>query len=137
MRNIQHCYNIEGISRHANDLTSVCSWVEELSSLPYNPVLVFKPQGTPQLPSMENISVNNFVLGIQTEFQRDMLKKFGNSCICMDGTHGTNVYDFNLITILVIDKYGNTYGIYSVYSSFTTSLRKVSYPCLSMPEQVH
>ena len=106
VRNIQHCYNIEGISRHANDLTSVCSWVEELSSLPYNPVLVFKPQGTPQLPSMENISVNDFVLGIQTEFQRDMLKKFGNSCICMDGTHGTNVYDFNLITILVIDEYG-------------------------------
>ena len=46
VRNIQRSYNIEGISRHANDLTSVCSWVEELSSLAYNPVLVFKPQGT-------------------------------------------------------------------------------------------
>ena len=30
VRNIQHCYNIEGISHHANDLASVCSWVKEL-----------------------------------------------------------------------------------------------------------
>ena len=25
---------------------------------------------------------------IQTTFQRDMLMKFGNELICMDGTHG-------------------------------------------------
>ena len=100
MHNVLHCYNIEGIRRHTNNLTSIWSWVEELNL--NNPVLVFKPQGTPQLPSMENISVDDFLLGIQTEFQRDMLIKSGNSCICMDGTH----YDFELITVMVIDDYG-------------------------------
>lgn len=31
--------------------------------------------------------------------------KFGNEVICMDSTHGTNVYDFYLVTILVLDEY--------------------------------
>ena len=32
--------------------------------------------------------------------------KFGNITVCVDATHGTNMYDFHLITILVIDEYG-------------------------------
>jgi len=35
-----------------------------------------------------------------------MLKEFGPATICVDSTHGTNVYDFKLITILVIDEFG-------------------------------
>ena len=27
-------------------------------------------------------------------------------CVCMDATHGTNMYDFNLITVLVVDEFG-------------------------------
>ena len=46
------------------------------------------------------------ILGIQTEFQKDMLLKFGDKCVCIDSTHGTNMYDFNLITVLVIDGFG-------------------------------
>ena len=35
-----------------------------------------------------------------------MLLKFGDKCVCIDSTHGTNMYDFNLITVLVIDGFG-------------------------------
>lgn len=35
-----------------------------------------------------------------------MLAKFGSTVVCMDSTHGTNVYDFFLITILVLDEFG-------------------------------
>ena len=35
-----------------------------------------------------------------------MLMKYGDMCICMDSTHGTNAYDFNLITVLVMDGFG-------------------------------
>ena len=31
--------------------------------------------------------------------------KFGPEAVCMDSTHGTNVYSFNLITILVLDEF--------------------------------
>ena len=34
-----------------------------------------------------------------------MLKAFGYDTICID-THGTNIYHFNLITVVVIDEYG-------------------------------
>ena len=55
---------------------------------------------------MENLGDNDFVLCIQTEFQREMLQKFGHDTICIDSTHGIDMYDFYLITVVVIDKYG-------------------------------
>ena len=106
VHNIKSQYNIEGVMRHANDLSSVSAWVEEMKSLNYNPVLLYKIQGMPQSDEMDNIADQDFVLAIQTEFQRDMLMKFGNNTVCVDATHGTNMYDFHLITILVIDEYG-------------------------------
>lgn len=39
-----------------------------------------------------------------TTAQEQMLKTFGNDVICIDGTHGTNNYDFQLYTILVMDE---------------------------------
>ena len=57
--------------RDANDYKSVYAWVKELEALPYNPVLVYKePQPN---HNIDNIGKNDFLLGIQTQFQRDML----------------------------------------------------------------
>ena len=58
------------------------------------------------LHSLDNVENDDFLLGIQTEFQRDMLVKYGGECFCMDSTHGTNAYDFNLIAVLVVDGFG-------------------------------
>ena len=74
IHNIKNHYNIEGIIRHTNDLTSVCAWVEEMRALPYNPILLFKPQGATQPQDMDNVGIDDFILGIQTEFQKDMLQ---------------------------------------------------------------
>ena len=41
LHNIRTQFNIDGIMRHKNDLTSVMSWVEEMTTLDYNPVLSF------------------------------------------------------------------------------------------------
>ncbi|XP_050512584.1 uncharacterized protein LOC126888397 [Diabrotica virgifera virgifera] len=35
--------------------------------------------------------------------QREMLEKYGSDCICIDGTHGLNSYEFELITLLILD----------------------------------
>ena len=77
-----------------------------MRSLPYNPVLLYKEQGSVQDDEMDNLGDNDFLLCIQTEFQRDALQAFGNDTICIDSTHGTNMYNFNLVTIVVIDEYG-------------------------------
>ena len=47
----------------------------------------------------------DFILVLQTPSQAEMLCKCGhNKIICVDDTHGTNSYDFNLTTILVVDE---------------------------------
>ena len=44
----------------------------------------------------------NFIIVIQTSL---LMNKFGNNIVSMDDTHGTNSYDFSLITVLVIDEF--------------------------------
>ena len=43
---------------------------------------------------------------LQTEFMRDMMTKYGGNIICIDSTHGTNMYDFLLVSVMVIDEHG-------------------------------
>ena len=51
-------------------------------------------------------SEDPFVLAIQTKFQQDMYQQYEPRVICINSTHKTNVYDFKLITLMVIDEYG-------------------------------
>ena len=37
----------------------------------------------------ENVHVNDFIVVVQTEFQRHLVQKFVNKGICCDSTHGT------------------------------------------------
>ena len=74
--------------------------------LPYNPILIYKEQGRSQPDNLDNLTDDDFLLCIQTEFQRDMLMAFEYDTVCIDITHGTNIYHFNLITLVVIDEYG-------------------------------
>lgn len=110
VRNIERVLNLGNIQKHSNDQTSVALWVQEASkNQEYNPVLVFKPQGEENavVGNTDDLARDTFLLGIQTEFQKDAMKKYGsNSVICVDATHGTNVYDFLLITVMVVDNYG-------------------------------
>jgi len=43
------------------------------------------------------------VLIIMNNAQIEILKKYGNDCVCIDGTLALNSYDFELITLLVLD----------------------------------
>jgi len=72
-----------------------------------NPILLYKPQGVePEGELQGSLNKEDFCVCIQTSFQRDMLIKLGTAAVCMDSTHGTNVYDFNLTTLLVLDEFG-------------------------------
>ena len=53
-----------------------------------DPILVFKQQSHEQPNNdIDDMSKNDFLIGIQTSFQRDMLVQFGPTAICMDSTH--------------------------------------------------
>ena len=104
IHNVGHQYNIDGIKLHENDLQSVSLWVDSMGEkCEDNPVILFKQQGKEQSDDLNDLSKDDFIVAIQTSFQRDMLKQFGPNVVCMDSTHGTNSYDFFLISLLVLD----------------------------------
>lgn len=70
----------------------------------YNPVLCFKRQGEKSTHT-GGVELNDFILGIQTEFQQDMFVQYAIKLVCVDATRGTNAYGFQLITTLVIGDY--------------------------------
>lgn len=87
--------------RHSNDAISVESWVIEMQRIGKH-ILFYKPQGV-ALEDYPQLKMEDFVLIIMTPAQLEMLKKYGSDCICLDGTHGLNSYNFELHTLLVID----------------------------------
>ena len=107
--NIQRTYCLRGIERHKDDATSVHLWVESMKVQKDNPVLLYKPQGQ---VDAEGLATPDFVLALQTQLQADILRRFSqNRVVCVDGTHGTNGYDFTLITVMVIDEYGEGFPV--------------------------
>ena len=59
------------------------------------------------------MSKEDFAIGIQITIQSSMMMKIGHQrIVCIDSTHGTNDYDFSLVTILtivVLDEFGKGY----------------------------
>ena len=105
INNIQTKVKDFGIKRHENDAVSVSVIVEELRGESFNPVLIYKPQGTkdPQYPMLTD---DTFILALQTKFQKELYEAHASTILCIDSTHGTNQYRFKLITCIVPDNYG-------------------------------
>ena len=103
LRNIKRQYNIDCKEKDSDDASSVLYWVEEMEREQYNPVLCFKRQG--QDSPDYGVEKNDFLLGLQTEFRKEMFVKYAHKLVCVNATHGTTAYDFQLITVLVIDDY--------------------------------
>ena len=84
LHNIKYQYNIEGIVRHKNDLQSVLAWIIDMETNIdiYNPILIYKIQSDKQNEHLDNFSDEDFLLCIQTEFQRDMAIQHGPNVVC-------------------------------------------------------
>jgi len=55
--------------------------------------------------------IEGFLLGMQTPFQRQILYRFSNKCICLDATRGANQQGFYLVTLLVVDDRGKGFPV--------------------------
>lgn len=117
VNNIRRKVKDTQVMRHQDDATSVSLVVAELQQEPFNPVLVYKPQGVldNQYPSLP---MESFILIIQTEFQMQLYRKYAHKILCIDSTHCTNAYRFKLITCLVQDEFcsGNIILIERIYA---------------------
>lgn len=103
LRNVVREYSLESeCIRHSDDAHSVEAWVEQEQASSQNSVIFYKPCGI-DLPEYPQLKTEDFLLGIMTEAQAEMLKKYGDDCVCLDSTHGTNAYNFEMTTLLVLD----------------------------------
>ena len=110
INNIERAFRLEGGQRHHDDATSVAAWVEEMREKGNNAVLSYKPQGADD--DKTGLKREDFLIVLQTPIQAEMLKKFAEGkVVCVDATHGTNAYDFRLITLLVVDEYGEGFPV--------------------------
>ncbi|GFY48595.1 MULE domain-containing protein [Trichonephila inaurata madagascariensis] len=106
IHNIKRYFNINGyVKRHEVDAVSVKLWAQEMKNNGENCTVYFKEQG--QLGNAYCLKDEDFVLVIMTDFQKEMITKYGKDKICTDGTHGLNSYDFNLYSVLVVDEHKN------------------------------
>ena len=104
--NIERTYCFTGNQRHRDDATSVHLWVEDMNTQGKKPCFALQTQGQIPPQGYENLSHKDFAIAIQTPLQAEILKRFSSDIICVDSTHGTNGYNFSLITVMVIDEYG-------------------------------
>ncbi|GFY49166.1 MULE domain-containing protein [Trichonephila inaurata madagascariensis] len=106
IHNIKKNFNINGyVKRHEVDAGNVKLWAQEMKNNGENCIVFFKEQG--QLGNDYCLKDEDFVLLIMTDFQKEMITKYGKDKICIDGTHGLNSYNFNLYSVLVVDEHKN------------------------------
>ncbi|XP_035205396.1 uncharacterized protein LOC118180399 [Stegodyphus dumicola] len=105
IHNISNSYCIGNDEQyHPTDAVSLRIWIEKMKCLDDNPVLFVKFQGE---AADQHLEISDFCIIIMTNVQKHMLLKFGSDSICIDSTHGTNAYDFQLSTVLVIDEFNS------------------------------
>lgn len=102
--NIATAFNICNTERlHENDVLSVKEWVMRQNEMKDGMVMFCKLQNEEPLLCYES---QDFALFIMTTPQAEVLQKFGKEKICVDTTHGTTMYDFQLTTLLTVDEFG-------------------------------
>ncbi|XP_077542029.1 uncharacterized protein LOC144154804 [Haemaphysalis longicornis] len=104
LHNIRRQFNLFAPERcHPDDATSVKMWVEAMKAQDEPVVRLYKQQGEQWKDN--TFSKEDFALALMTELQEEMLNEYGSGIVCVDSTHGTNSYDFQLTTLLVLDEY--------------------------------
>ncbi len=108
--NITRSFGLDQVRKHENDQESVKAWFEEWQSSESNPVLFCKIQGEDP-PDDVDLCAEDFMIVMQTPFQKLMAQKFAEKGVCIDSTHGTTGYDFLLTTVMITDEYGEGFPI--------------------------
>ncbi|CAN7978459.1 unnamed protein product [Ixodes persulcatus] len=74
--------------------------VRKMCNVSDSPIICYKPQSMGSEPGDKD-----FMLGIITPQQQLLLAELGTDRIQIDSTRGTNEYDFQLTTLMVVDEF--------------------------------
>jgi len=104
MRDFNLC---KGIRIASNDADSVAAWIEQ-NRADGDQCLVRYVKFQGAADEERNMREDDFMLIIMSETQLAVLQKLykPNSEVALDSTHGTNGYDYQLTTLMLIDEHG-------------------------------
>ena len=121
LNNISSSFHLSKI-QHKNDAESVRIWVEMYRQEKSEIVRLIKFPGE-DASQDGRMACDDFMLVLMTDLQLHMLQKNGHRRVnCMDSTHSTNAYNFQLTTLLVIDDYGEGFPVAFCISSKVDTL---------------
>ena len=104
LQNISSSFGIESARKHTNHQQSVHAWITEWEQSESNPILFYKPQGQDYTDEEDlNLTSDDFIVIVQSPFQKTVAKKIAQKGVCCDATHGTTGYDVKLTSLLVIE----------------------------------
>ena len=112
-RKRQICFGAADLLAHKNDATAVSelvnTWNRDLGE--DSPIRYFKQVGlanadTDDTKEKSDFKSDDFLLVMQTPEQAKMMET-NQRIICVDATHGLTTYDYYLLSIVVVDKYGH------------------------------
>ncbi|KAL3186349.1 hypothetical protein MRX96_028067 [Rhipicephalus microplus] len=67
-----------------------------------------------------------------TEPQKELLEESGTGTVCLDSTHGTTGYQFELTTLLVLDEVGSgqakEFGTFPGFVAFSVAVAVLQHP---------
>ena len=120
-------------------MIKIVAWITEWEqSVDTNPILFCKFQD--EMVEGYDLFKEDFVLIIQSPFQRHMLQKFGTKGICCDSTHGTKAYDVEVCededALQQLEKSVNSsYSLFTLIKQhkYTTSTISAAIPKGSAP----
>ena len=82
--NIEKAFGLDNIQWPPNDQDNVLAWIQEWEGSDNSPIVFYKLQG--QLKEELAIEKDDFVVIMQTEFQKHLMQKFGSKGLCCDTT---------------------------------------------------
>jgi len=132
LKNIARDFNIaQGQRICANDADSVAAWVEANRQDGDRCLVRYvKFQGVPD--TSRNLRADDFCLVIITEAQIAGLQQlYRPQCeVAMDSTHGTNAYDFQLTTLMLVDDHGEGFPSAFCFSNRVDELVMCAFLCV-------
>ncbi|KAG0444193.1 hypothetical protein HPB47_014062 [Ixodes persulcatus] len=84
----------------SSDAVSIDLMARKMCNVSDSPIICYKPQSMGSEPGDKD-----FMLGIITPQQQLLLAELGTDRIQIDSTRGTNEYDFQLTTLMVVDEF--------------------------------
>ncbi|KAF8785630.1 hypothetical protein HNY73_011145 [Argiope bruennichi] len=130
LQNIKRDFRIMLPSRESviqDDGISACAWVHKMKIEKDNLVLFYKRLVDPH-PAVQN---KHFMLVFVTHFQKSIFYPIGADGICVDSTHSISNYNFELVTMLVIDEYEEGIPVaFCISSSVSTVIFTHFFKCI-------